>query len=132
MEWEQFFGSYLPSWLAVAIAVLGTIHALRKRSTRLTFDDWRATRTDAGAVDVKGLVTSSGYSSTFVIGDISGHFMVGRQRHRAADVMEPGTLRRRFPGEIRLSFSITCPLEQAELYRDRIRTFGLAATIEKA
>ena len=27
---------------------------------------------------------------------------------------------------------ITCPLEQAELYRDRIRTFGLAATIEKA
>ncbi len=27
---------------------------------------------------------------------------------------------------------ITCPLEHAELYRDRIRTFGLAATIEKA
>ena len=27
---------------------------------------------------------------------------------------------------------ITCPLEQAELYRDRIRTFGLVATIEKA
>ncbi len=27
---------------------------------------------------------------------------------------------------------ITCPLEQAELYRDRIRTFGLGVTIEKA
>ena len=27
---------------------------------------------------------------------------------------------------------ITCPLEHAELHRDRIRTFGLAATIEKA
>ena len=27
---------------------------------------------------------------------------------------------------------IVCPLEQAELYRDRIRTFGLRATIEKA
>ena len=27
---------------------------------------------------------------------------------------------------------ITCPLEHAELYRDRIRTFGLAATVEKA
>ena len=27
---------------------------------------------------------------------------------------------------------ITCPLEHAELYRDRIRTFGLAATTEKA
>ena len=27
---------------------------------------------------------------------------------------------------------ITCPLERAELYRDRVRTFGLAATIEKA
>lgn len=27
---------------------------------------------------------------------------------------------------------ITCPLEHAELYRDRIRTFDLAATIEKA
>ena len=27
---------------------------------------------------------------------------------------------------------VTCPLEQAELYRDRIRTFGLGATIEKA
>lgn len=27
---------------------------------------------------------------------------------------------------------ITCPLEHAELYRDRIRTFGLAATIERA
>ena len=27
---------------------------------------------------------------------------------------------------------ITCPFERAELYRDRIRTFGLAATIEKA
>jgi ATP-dependent Clp protease adaptor protein ClpS len=27
---------------------------------------------------------------------------------------------------------ITCPLEQAELYRDRIRSFGLDVTIEKA
>ncbi len=27
---------------------------------------------------------------------------------------------------------ITCPLEHAELYRDRTRSFGLAATIEKA
>ena len=27
---------------------------------------------------------------------------------------------------------ITCPLEHAELYLDRIRTFGLAATVEKA
>jgi ATP-dependent Clp protease adaptor protein ClpS len=27
---------------------------------------------------------------------------------------------------------ITCPLEQAELYRDRIRSFGLGASIEKA
>ena len=27
---------------------------------------------------------------------------------------------------------ITCPLEQAEHYRDRIRTFGLGVTIEKA
>ena len=27
---------------------------------------------------------------------------------------------------------ITCPLETAELYRDRIRTFGLGVTIEKA
>ena len=27
---------------------------------------------------------------------------------------------------------ITCPFERAELYRDRIRTFGLAATMEKA
>lgn len=27
---------------------------------------------------------------------------------------------------------ITCPFERAELYRDRIRTFGLAAAIEKA
>jgi ATP-dependent Clp protease adaptor protein ClpS len=27
---------------------------------------------------------------------------------------------------------ITCPLEQAELYRDRIRSFGLSVTIEKA
>jgi ATP-dependent Clp protease adaptor protein ClpS len=27
---------------------------------------------------------------------------------------------------------IICPLEYAELYRDRIRTFGLAATTEKA
>lgn len=27
---------------------------------------------------------------------------------------------------------ITCPLEQAELYRDRIGSFGLGATIEKA
>jgi len=27
---------------------------------------------------------------------------------------------------------ILCPLEHAELYRDRIRTFGLAATTEKA
>ncbi len=27
---------------------------------------------------------------------------------------------------------ITCPLEHAELYRDRIRTFGLAVTTEKA
>ena len=27
---------------------------------------------------------------------------------------------------------ITCPLEPAELYRDRLRTFGLGATIEKA
>lgn len=27
---------------------------------------------------------------------------------------------------------ITCPLEQAELYRDRINTFGLGVTIEKA
>jgi ATP-dependent Clp protease adaptor protein ClpS len=27
---------------------------------------------------------------------------------------------------------ITCPLEHAELYRDRIHTFGLTATIEPA
>ena len=27
---------------------------------------------------------------------------------------------------------ITCPLEQAELYRDRIRSFGLGVSIEKA
>ena len=27
---------------------------------------------------------------------------------------------------------VTCPLEQAELYRDRIRGFGLGATIERA
>jgi ATP-dependent Clp protease adaptor protein ClpS len=26
---------------------------------------------------------------------------------------------------------ITCPLEQAELYRDRIRSFGLGVTIER-
>ena len=27
---------------------------------------------------------------------------------------------------------ITCPLEPAEYYRDRVRTFGLGVTIEKA
>ena len=27
---------------------------------------------------------------------------------------------------------ITCPLEPAELYRDRLRSFGLGATIEKS
>ena len=27
---------------------------------------------------------------------------------------------------------IVCPLEQAELYRDRLRTFNLGVTIEKA
>jgi ATP-dependent Clp protease adapter protein ClpS len=27
---------------------------------------------------------------------------------------------------------ITCPLEQAELYRDRIRSYGLGVTIEKS
>ena len=27
---------------------------------------------------------------------------------------------------------ITCPLEQAELYRDRLQTYGLTATIERA
>ena len=27
---------------------------------------------------------------------------------------------------------VSCPLERAELYRDRIRTFGLGVTIEKA
>lgn len=27
---------------------------------------------------------------------------------------------------------ITCPLEQAELYRDRLESFGLTATIERA
>lgn len=27
---------------------------------------------------------------------------------------------------------IVCPLEPAELYRDRLKTFGLTATIEKA
>ena len=27
---------------------------------------------------------------------------------------------------------ITCPLEQAELYRDRLRSFGLGVSIEKA
>ncbi len=27
---------------------------------------------------------------------------------------------------------ITCPLEPAELYRDRLRSFGLGVTIEKA
>ncbi len=27
---------------------------------------------------------------------------------------------------------IVCPLEQAELYRDRLRTFGLGVTIEDA
>ena len=27
---------------------------------------------------------------------------------------------------------VSCPLERAELYRDRIRTFGLGVSIEKA
>ena len=27
---------------------------------------------------------------------------------------------------------VTCPLEQAELYRDRLRGFGLGSTIERA
>ncbi len=27
---------------------------------------------------------------------------------------------------------IVCPLEQAELYRDRLRTFGLGVTIERS
>ena len=27
---------------------------------------------------------------------------------------------------------VVCPLERAELYRDRIRTFGLGVTIEKS
>ena len=27
---------------------------------------------------------------------------------------------------------VVCPLEQAELYRDRLRTFGLGVTIEDA
>ena len=27
---------------------------------------------------------------------------------------------------------IVCPLEQAELYRDRLRTFGLGVTLEEA
>ncbi len=27
---------------------------------------------------------------------------------------------------------ITCPLERAELYRDRLKTFGLSATVERA
>jgi ATP-dependent Clp protease adapter protein ClpS len=27
---------------------------------------------------------------------------------------------------------VVCPLEQAEFYRDRIKTFGLGVTIEKA
>ena len=31
-----------------------------------------------------------------------------------------------------LAVVVTCPLEQAELYRDRLRTFGLGVTIERA
>lgn len=31
-----------------------------------------------------------------------------------------------------LALVVTCPLEQAELYRDRLRSFGLGVTIEKA
>ena len=31
-----------------------------------------------------------------------------------------------------LAVVVTCPLEQAELYRDRLRTYGLGVTIEKA
>lgn len=30
------------------------------------------------------------------------------------------------------SVVITCPLEHAELYSDRIRTFGLSSTVERA
>ena len=31
-----------------------------------------------------------------------------------------------------LAMVTTCPFEQAEFYRDRLRTFGLGVTIEKA
>ena len=31
-----------------------------------------------------------------------------------------------------LAVVVTCPLEQAELYRDRLRTFGLGVTLGKA
>ena len=31
-----------------------------------------------------------------------------------------------------LAVVVTCPLEQAELYRDRLRTYSLGVTIEKA
>ena len=46
-------------------------------------------------------------------------------RRRATQIM----LQAHFTGK---ALVITCPLELAELYRDRLQGFGLTATIEKA
>ena len=46
-------------------------------------------------------------------------------RRRAVEVMLEAHLHGR-------ALVTTCPLELAELYRDRLETFGLTATIEKA
>ena len=45
--------------------------------------------------------------------------------NRATEIMLEAHLRG-------LADVIACPLERAELYRDRLKTFGLKATIEKA
>ena len=45
-------------------------------------------------------------------------------RRRATEIM----LEAHFQGK---ALVITCPLELAELYRDRLESFGLTATIEK-
>ena len=45
--------------------------------------------------------------------------------NRATEIMLEAHLRG-------LADVIACPLERAELYRDRLKTFGLRATIEKA
>ncbi len=49
----------------------------------------------------------------------------GLSRRRAMQIM----LQAHFTGKAVVT---TCPLEQAELYRDRLQGFGLTATIEKA